>query len=60
MGLARDRRWRVPGGCLVLLRASGQRPWPFTGGTVTRVVIDVSGEAFIDVAREAAAAFARQ
>jgi hypothetical protein len=39
---------------------AGQRPWAFTGGTVKRVVIDVSGQAFVDLAREAAAAFARQ
>jgi arylsulfatase len=39
---------------------SGARPWPFAGGTIERVLIDVSGEAFVDVAREAAAAFARQ
>ena len=38
----------------------GERPWPFTGGTIKRVVIDVSGDAFIDLAKEAAAAFARQ
>ena len=38
----------------------GERPWPFTGGTVKRVVIDVSGQPFVDLAREAAAAFARQ
>jgi arylsulfatase len=38
----------------------GERPWAFTGGTVKRILIDVSGEPFIDLAREAAAAFARQ
>ena len=38
----------------------GQRPWGFTGGTVMRVVVDVSGQPFVDLAREAAAAFARQ
>ena len=38
----------------------GPRPWPFTGGTIKRVVIDVSGEPFVDLAKEAAAAFARQ
>ncbi len=38
----------------------GQRPWAFTGGAVKRVVVDVSGEAFVDLAKEAAAAFARQ
>jgi arylsulfatase A-like enzyme len=39
---------------------AGERPWMFTGGTIKRVVIDVSGDAFIDLAKEAAAAFARQ
>jgi hypothetical protein len=29
----------------------GQRPWAFTGGTVKRMVIDVSGQAFVDLAR---------
>ena len=38
----------------------GKRPWPFVGGTIKRVVIDVSGEAFVDLAMEARAAFARQ
>jgi arylsulfatase A-like enzyme len=38
----------------------GERPWAFTGGTVKRILIDVSGEPFVDLAREAAAAFARQ
>ena len=38
---------------------AGQMPWPFTGGTIERAVVDVSGEPFIDLAREAAMAFAR-
>jgi len=38
----------------------GERPWPFVGGTIKRVVIDVSGESFTDLAAEARAAFARQ
>ncbi len=38
----------------------GARPWPLVGGSVTKVVIDVSGEAFVDLAKEAAAMFARQ
>jgi hypothetical protein len=38
----------------------GQSPWPYAGGTVKRVLIDVSGESFADLAREAAAAYARQ
>ncbi len=39
---------------------AGERPWPFVGGTIKRVMIDISGEAFVDLAREAQAAFARQ
>ena len=39
---------------------SGDAPWPFVGGTIKRVIIDVSGEAFVDLAREAQVAFARQ
>lgn len=38
---------------------SGDAPWPLIGGTIARVVIDVSGESFVDLAQEAAAAFAR-
>ena len=38
----------------------GEPPYAFVGGTIKRVVIDVSGEAFVDLAREARAAFARQ
>jgi hypothetical protein len=33
----------------------GKRPWPFTGRTIRRVAIDVSGGAYIDLEREAAA-----
>ncbi len=39
---------------------TGSRPWPFVGGTIRRVAIDVSGDAFVDLAREAKAAFAHQ
>lgn len=38
----------------------GEAPWPFVGGTIRRVVIDVSGEPFADLAQEARAAFAHQ
>jgi hypothetical protein len=38
----------------------GQRPWAFTGGTIKRLIIDVSGQPFVDLAKEAAAAYARQ
>jgi hypothetical protein len=39
---------------------TGEAPWPFVGGTIKRVFVDVSGEAFVDLATEARAAFARQ
>ena len=38
----------------------GERPWAFVGGTIRRILIDVSGESFVDLASEARAAFARQ
>ena len=38
----------------------GQSPWPFVGGTIKRVFVDVSGEPFVDLAREAAMVFARE
>jgi arylsulfatase len=37
----------------------GDAPWAFTGGTLHKVVVNVSGEAFVDREREVAAAFAR-
>ena len=38
---------------------SGARPWAFSGGTIHEVVVDVSGDPFIDVEKEAAGAFMR-
>ena len=38
----------------------GVSPWAFTGGRVKRVLVDVSGEPFVDLAREAAAMLARE
>ena len=38
----------------------GSRPFSFTGGTIKEVIVDVSGGAFIDLEREAAAMFARE
>ncbi|MGZ4311439.1 MAG: arylsulfatase, partial [Solirubrobacteraceae bacterium] len=38
----------------------GERPWPFTGGTVKRVAVDVSGEPYVDLERAAAAMIARE
>ena len=38
----------------------GEMPWRFTGGKIHRVAVDVSGEAFIDLEREAAAMLMRE
>jgi len=38
----------------------GAAPYTLVGGSLTKVVVDVSGEPFVDLAREAAAIFARQ
>jgi arylsulfatase A-like enzyme len=38
----------------------GERPWPFTGGTIHFVAVDVSGEPYVDLEREAAAMMARE
>ena len=38
----------------------GQRPWAFTGGTIKRVAVDVSGEPYVDLERAAAAMIARE
>jgi len=38
---------------------AGESPWPFIGGTIIQAQVDVSGEPFVDLAREAAAAFSR-
>ena len=38
----------------------GADPHPFTGGTINRVAIDVSGEPYVDLEREAVAMMARE
>ncbi len=38
----------------------GERPWAFTGGTIRAVAVDVSGEPYVDLEREAAAMIARE
>jgi arylsulfatase A-like enzyme len=38
----------------------GERPYRFTGGTIKRVVVDVSGEPYVDLARQAEAMLARE
>jgi arylsulfatase A-like enzyme len=37
----------------------GQRPWALTGATIKEVIVDVSGEPFIDLEKEAVGAFMR-
>ena len=37
----------------------GDAPWSFTGGTIHRAAVDVSGEPFADLAAEARMAFMR-
>ncbi len=31
----------------------GDQPWAFSGGTIKQVVVDVSGEAYVDLEKEA-------
>jgi len=38
----------------------GKRPYRFTGGTIKRLAVDVSGEPYIDLQREAEAMLARE
>ncbi len=38
----------------------GEMPWTFTGGTIKRVGVDVSGEHYVDLEREAAAMLMRE
>lgn len=38
----------------------GEAPWAFAGGTIDRVGVDVSGEPFVDLEREAQAMLARE
>ena len=37
----------------------GERPWAFTGGTIKQVLVDVSGEPFVNIEHEAAMALRR-
>jgi arylsulfatase len=38
----------------------GTAPYRFTGGTINRVVADVSGEPYVDLEREAVAMMSRE
>jgi arylsulfatase len=62
-------KFGLGGGGLVVGRSGGETvtddyagdaPWAFVGGTIRQLIIDVSGEPFADLAREAAALYARQ
>jgi arylsulfatase len=39
---------------------AGTAPWTFTGGTIHRVAVDVSGEPYVDLEREAQAMLMRE
>ena len=41
------------GGAPVTEDYPGERPWGFTGGKIGRVIVDVSGEAYLDLEKEA-------
>jgi arylsulfatase len=43
------------GGAGVTTDYPGVQPWRFTGGTIRRVAVDVSGDPYVDLEREAAA-----
>jgi len=48
------------GGAGVTYDYPGKQPWSFTGGTIRRVAVDVSGEPYVDLEREAAAMLLRE
>jgi hypothetical protein len=39
---------------------AGQSPYAFTGGTINRVAVDVSGDPYLDLEREAALMLMRE
>jgi hypothetical protein len=38
----------------------GKQPWTFTGGTINRVAVDVSGDPYVDLEREAQSMLMRE
>jgi arylsulfatase A-like enzyme len=48
------------GGAAVTDDYPGERPYRFTGGTIKRVAVDVSGQPYLDLERQAAAMLARE
>ncbi len=53
MNIGRD------GGAPVTEDYPGVRPWAFSGGTISRVIVDVSGEEYVDLEKEAMAMMER-
>ena len=47
------------GGAPVTLDYPGGRPWAFSGGTIQQVIIDVSGDPYLDLEKEAIAMMKR-
>jgi arylsulfatase len=47
------------GGAPVTADYPGERPWALVGGTIDRVVVDVSGEPYVDLEKEAHAMMKR-
>jgi hypothetical protein len=39
---------------------TGEPPWPFIGVTIRRVAVDISGEPYVDMEREAVAMMVRE
>ncbi len=48
------------GGAPVTEDYPGERPWGLVGGTIQRVVVDVSGEAYLDLEKEAIGMMSRE
>jgi hypothetical protein len=47
------------GGAPVTDDYPGDRPWGFVGGTIKQMIVDVSGEAYLDLEKEALAMMKR-
>jgi Sulfatase len=50
---------RIAGRGLTYTSFHTTAPWPFTGGTIHRAAVDVSGQPFVDLAAEVRMAFMR-
>jgi hypothetical protein len=48
------------GGSPVTWDYPGEQPWAFAGGTIQRVIVDASGEPYIDLEKEAMAVLSRE